>query len=114
MKKTGMIAAGVALAAVSGLAAVSEKMYSSMDTDGDGKVSRSEYLQNRAAAFVRLDANGDGYLDNTEFKFQTAIARCDQDKDGKLNAAEFATLNEQSFVRMDKDSDGFLTLAELN
>lgn len=40
------------------------------DTDGDGKVSKDEFIKARAAemeeAFARIDANSDGYVDEAE------------------------------------------------
>lgn len=37
-----------------------------MDADGDGRVSRAEFLAASQKRFERMDANGDGVLDASE------------------------------------------------
>jgi len=37
--------------------------YKSMDTDGDGKISKAEF----DSAFAKMDINGDGFLSSEEF-----------------------------------------------
>jgi Ca2+-binding EF-hand superfamily protein len=37
--------------------------YKSIDTDGDGKISKAEF----DSAFAKMDTNGDGYLSSEEF-----------------------------------------------
>jgi len=37
-----------------------------MDTDGDGKVSKDEFMQGHAALFETIDQNDDGVIDQTE------------------------------------------------
>jgi len=37
-----------------------------MDGNGDGKVSREEFMQGHAAMFEKMDSNGDGMLDDEE------------------------------------------------
>ena len=44
------------------------KMLKSIDTDGDGKVSKAEALAAAAARFDRADANKDGFLTVEEMK----------------------------------------------
>ena len=39
-----------------------EERLQAMDTDGDGAISRQEYLQQAAERFARLDLNGDGLI----------------------------------------------------
>lgn len=43
-----------------------EQRFASMDTDGDGYISRAEFDAPRAARFSALDANGDGVIDADE------------------------------------------------
>ena len=40
--------------------------FSEMDTNGDGAVSKDEYLAHAAATFAKLDKNGDGKLDKAD------------------------------------------------
>lgn len=48
------------------------EMIKRADSDGDGKISKEEFVNARRAeqeeAFARLDANSDGYLDEAELK----------------------------------------------
>ena len=44
------------------------KMLKSIDTDGDGKISKAEALAAAAARFDRADANRDGFLTVEEMK----------------------------------------------
>ncbi len=37
-----------------------------MDADGDGKVTKDEFMQGHEAMFGKIDQNGDGVLDQTE------------------------------------------------
>jgi hypothetical protein len=48
------------------------EMLKRADTDGDGKVSKAEFIKSRTAeleeAFARIDANADGFIDEVEVK----------------------------------------------
>lgn len=48
------------------------EMLKRADTDGDGKISKEEFIKSRTAeleeAFARIDANGDGFIDEGEVK----------------------------------------------
>ena len=41
-------------------------MLESADADHDGKVTRQEFTDTRAALFARLDRNGDGVVDDAD------------------------------------------------
>jgi hypothetical protein len=67
------------------------------DTDGDGRVSRAEFVAaakvgkgDPAKRFARIDRNGDGMLDKAEIDAMLAkrFARLDSDGDGVLSPAE--------------------------
>jgi Ca2+-binding EF-hand superfamily protein len=92
-----------------------------MDTNSDGRVSRSEY-KGPQKRFERIDANKDGFLDKVEVdKFlkstalrgqkgkgkgrgQDRFKRMDTNKDGKITREEFKGKDE-AFTRMDRNSD---------
>merc|ERR1712217_976377 len=74
-----------------------------------------------------MDANGDGFLDRTEYgafatepdslPFDTMLQSADSDKDGKISRAEWDVLQNQSgdqdpWASMDANGDGFLDRAE--
>lgn len=74
-----------------------EKKLLAGDTDGDGKISRAEFLATAKAGkhdpakrFAKLDANGDGMLDRAEIEamLNRRFKRLDTDGDGQLSADE--------------------------
>lgn len=44
------------------------KMFSKVDTDGDGQLSREEFATKASERFAKLDANDDGVVTKEEFK----------------------------------------------
>ncbi len=93
------------------------------DADGDGKVSRDEFIKARTTAleqaFARMDTDGDGKLDEKEVETGAAQARAmapagrggfrrpDADRPQRPGA-----MAEQGFDRMDADGDGKLSKEE--
>ncbi|MFS0771121.1 EF-hand domain-containing protein [Sphingomonas sp. 1P08PE] len=74
-----------------------ERRILAADTDGDGKVSRAEFLASAtsgkgdpARRFGRFDRNGDGLIDRQEIAAIMArrFERRDTDGDGRLTSAE--------------------------
>lgn len=73
------------------------------DLDNDGRISAAEWKAARPSstgeAFVRLDRNGDGFLDEDEAvsfvaanpEFQMAFAKMDANGDGFLHWEEYAS-----------------------
>ncbi len=139
------------LAAVCGLQAIAQdrprgpaagrdpaEMLSRADTDGDGKVSKAEFMAARSAemeqAFGRIDADGDGFIDAREAE-QVATRMREMagregpgrgDERGRRAVGERPTgemaaegagqrpeaLAEQLFDRMDTDGNGALSREE--
>src|SRR5262249_13511758 len=95
MKSIGMLIISLALTGT--LAASPQRggqrgnaRIANMDTDGDGKISQSEW-KGPAQAFQRLDANHDGYITRDEM----AAARGQgQDRSGQRNARNMDTNND--------------------
>jgi Ca2+-binding EF-hand superfamily protein len=95
------------------------------DANHDGKVSRQEYIDARAAQFSRLDRNGDGVVDDADSRERTdqskrgeraAAAfrgRIDADGDGKITRDEFVKAPTGLFDRFDADKNGELDAKEL-
>ena len=54
-----------------------KNMMKKMDTDGDGKVSRDEFMKHAEDKFARKDANGDGFISEEEHN------QCHRHKKGK-------------------------------
>ena len=79
--------------------------YSFWDTDGDGRISRSEFERcYRAGGFYRtayynpdywtnywsgFDANGDGYLSADEYWSTNAWTRVDRNRNGRIDSDEW-------------------------
>src|SRR5437667_431891 len=74
-----------------------------MDTDGDGLVSRVEYIAYMDRGFERMDTDGNGVLEGDELPPGAhRVTRVDHE--ASLTAA---------FARQDSNHDGFLDAREL-
>ncbi|CAD1786217.1 calcium-dependent protein kinase 21 [Xanthomonas sp. CPBF 426] len=82
----------------------SQQYLQRMDTDGDGRVGRDEYLAWMSYAFDQRDLDHDGVLQGDELPGRR----------GKpiTRAAHRATLIER-FARQDANGDGYLSAREL-
>lgn len=84
------------------------------DSDGDGRISRAEFLAARggkgdpAARFAKMDANGDGFLDRSEIDafFARRFRRMDRDGNGVLTAQERAAAHAAHAARKRGDAAG--------
>jgi Ca2+-binding EF-hand superfamily protein len=93
------------------------------DADHDGKVTRQEYNDARAALFARMDRNGDGFIDDADSREganergQRAAAalrgRIDSNGDGKISKEEFVNAPTLVFDKFDANKDGVLDAQEL-
>lgn len=93
------------------------RIFERLDTDGDGKVSRSEF----AASFDKLDRDGDGYVTREEVQALRDEKRAERRElmfrhqdingDGKIALEEF-TGPARFFARLDADHDGYITEQE--
>ncbi|MBU0914384.1 MAG: hypothetical protein KKF22_17780 [Gammaproteobacteria bacterium] len=103
------------------------------DQNGDGKVDKVEYQQQRDAAFARTDLDKNGELSSDEYlnefvdrldrqiaKTRTAQLKqaavrfkaLDKDNSQQISAAEFNASGERMFKRWDTDLNQQVTMAE--
>lgn len=70
-----------------------QKRFDRYDRNRDGIVTRAEMMASRAAAFRKLDKDGNNLLSFEEWAVRTSdrFAGADHDRDGRLSRAEFAT-----------------------
>ena len=95
------------------------------DANKDGKVTRQEYIDARAAQFARMDRNGDGVVDDADAREradQSAVgkrvaagmrSRIDTNSDGKISKDEFVNAPTMLFDRFDADKNSELDAKEL-
>ena len=93
------------------------------DANHDGKVTKQEYNDARAALFARMDRNGDGFIDDADSREganergQRAAAalrgRIDSNGDGKVSKEEFLNAPTMMFDKFDANKDGVLDAQEL-
>lgn len=103
------------------------------DQNGDGKVDKVEYQQQRDAAFARTDLDKNGELSSDEYlnefvdrldrqiaKTRTAQLKqaavrfkaLDKDNNQQVSSAEFNASGERMFTRWDTDLNQQVTMAE--
>ncbi|KRG61669.1 EF-hand domain-containing protein [Stenotrophomonas maltophilia] len=91
---------GVALAQVTDTTSYLQRM----DSDGDGRVSESEYVQWMLYAFDHMDRNGDGVLSADELPGGKGRA---------ISREQQRQVIVQRFHKQDANGDGFLDVREL-
>jgi Ca2+-binding EF-hand superfamily protein len=111
-------------------AAGSDKEFSMMDTNKDGKISAAEHAAGSRSMFQKMDADKDGKVTaaemsaahkaitghapkKTDMSAADKIKVVDSDGDGILTADEHAKASESMFAKMDIDKDGFLSKQEM-
>ncbi|SDH10643.1 EF hand [Sinosporangium album] len=77
------------------IAPVANAFYDLMDTDGDGRITRTEYLRMTGSAFRMSEANG-----------LIAFEHLDLDANGSLSREELHLANEQFFRSADEQAQG--------
>jgi len=108
-------------------------MLAMYDKDGDGKVTKEEYLAERAAAFKRTDLDGNGELSADEYlnefvdrldrqiaktragqlkQAEVRFAALDKDKNQQISAAEYQASGDRMFARWDTNADKVVSMKE--
>lgn len=106
MKRTLIVGGLAALTLAAGGAAVAQQApqdpprVARADTDGDGRLSKSEFVDGRVARLTAQDVDGDGTVSAAEMQAGRE-ARRDEGAD-------------RAFARMDSDGNGAVTRAEFD
>jgi Ca2+-binding EF-hand superfamily protein len=102
------------------------QLFGAADANGDGVVTRAEFLAARANNFSKYDRNGDGFIDTEDFprrlrarqnvsqRLDELIGRFDSDRDGRISGAEFVDGPTSAFDLADANRDGQLSRAEID
>ncbi len=95
------------------------------DADGDGIVTREEFINARATFFPNFDKDGSGDLSKDEFvesmtevigsgfRARMAYGQVDSNGDGRLTLEEWNAIPPRAFDRADENEDGQLTPDEI-
>ncbi|MCU0839274.1 MAG: hypothetical protein MUE49_11220, partial [Rhodospirillales bacterium] len=93
------------------------------DADGDGRVTREEFLAGHAVRFEEMDVNKDGSVTFEEFtvtfkgrnpeRARAAFQRLDANGSGAIDKGEYDAVAEIRFERIDINSDGVITREEI-
>ncbi len=111
------------LVAATGANGFAGSPFEGADTNGDGKVSRAEFVAARDGHFDAFDRNRDGVVNAQDFpraanrprieaRVNAYIQASDLNHDGALSRAELRAAGTPGFDRVDTDHDGMVTLAE--
>ena len=99
--------------------------FANADANGDGVITRAEFLAARNARFAKMDRNGDGVVARDDFgrilkfrpqageRLDMLIRQADRNGDGRVTRDELANAPTPIFDRADANSDGRIDKAEL-
>ena len=95
-----------------------------LDADGDGRITRREYLDARTARFTQLDQDRDGLVSPADFprarqsqSLNTLagrlVAHADLNRDGAVSQDELGLAGTPLFDRADSNGDGAVDQEEV-
>ena len=100
------------LPAKSDMAAEAKRRFQAVDQNGDGKLDELEFRFNSVKLLDLVDANADGSITVEETLLSAeAFQLLESDGDGKISAIEFSDAN--TFRQFDTKNQGFITFEDL-
>jgi Ca2+-binding EF-hand superfamily protein len=121
-----LVAASLVLSACSNSLPDTDRVFLSAagnwDRNRDGVVTCDEWRSYAAELFTSADANGDGYVDRTEFNAITSTDKMfetigfsyyDADGDGKLSRPEFVDKPNRAFALLDQSNECKLSASQV-
>jgi len=101
-----------------------EAGWKAYDLNGDGRVTRAEFLAVRNLCFARADANGDGLLTRAEVQRlrvgrpgeprDTEFSRPPRDEEGEVSREEYDRASDSLWRLLDSNGDGVIAGMELS
>ena len=101
-----------------------DQIWKAYDLNGDGKITRGEFMAVRATCFAKYDANDEGMLSREQIRkfsppqlrdrIDAAFSRLDLDGDGLISREEFARESDRLFRQLDTNGDGIIAGNELS
>jgi len=100
-------------------------LFKKYDNDGDGMITKEEYMLFTEQRFKKMDLNGDGVitkdelLDSRFYTFLPELALAvfrdsDTDKNGQITKDEMMEAEQIRFAQMDQNSDKVLSKIEFS
>ena len=96
------------------VAFAADDVFSKLDKNKDGKISKQEYMDAVTGTFNVYDKNGDGILRREEIKaikgidVEKFLKETDAHRDGKIVKEEFNKAAEKRFNAIDKNKSGYV------
>jgi EF hand len=124
MRNITILCALLASVATPALAQRGGEWFGPADANGDGAVTRAEFLSYRDANFGKLDRNGDGVVSPADFprlakrkpealeRLMGMLGNADSNGDGAVSRVELAKSPPMMFDRVDANHDGRVTRTE--
>jgi hypothetical protein len=94
------------------------------DLNGDGRITRREFVAGRSARFAKYDRNGDRKISAADFppstrgdplssRVERSIASADINRDGNVTRDELGSSGTPLFDRADADGNGIVEQEEI-
>lgn len=99
--------------------------FAGADANGDGNITRAEFIAGREAKFAKFDRNGDGVISKDDFgrlarfrpdaarRIDALISAMDKNGDGKVSRDEMMTAPTPLFDAADVNSNGVVDAQEV-